>query len=404
MSYPDIASTVQNQAAWTQFFEEEIKPLAETAATLLRIREELSNWTGMTLTEVTQQEPWIRPFLVGGITENGEYRDASLAGITAQLLGVSIESPKQWVTSRKEGLDADEYVTVQSNETRFLTLLQTVEATTAPILRELGDSQALDIEIKAYQDDPQKLVDELQDFMLQLTNLTANVNEFVFFAYTTRSLTDRYMDHAYPGLDSGFSELAALLGFTKEFIPDINEEPKRTAYTVWGHEDDGILDNLCQMNDAVWECLTDEEFRSTVPPFFESVPDLQQDFKQKRENSLDKVDWTYPSYVEERIKEARGSSTVHVDTPPSKMPTPNSGARSTDDWRYGVHLKTLTAEQGLLTSCTARTVNTSGYGDTDIEFEEPMSLFRFLDDIMPAVFLGRYQFEAEGSEVSAYHA
>jgi hypothetical protein len=209
-----------------------------------------------------------------------------------------------------------------------------------------------------------------------------------------------------------FQELADFLGLHPVFRPDITESDPREAYTIWGHEEDGILDRLYRVNKAVWETFDDDKVRSDLSYFFNHVPDPSGEFERRAEESLSDLNWSYPSYIEEHMRDAMeqdegyigGSSSVQVNRPPSDIPAPKNGARSSNDSRYGVHLRSLIVENGVLDTWQARTVNTSGYSNVELSFVEPISLFRYLDDIMPAVFLGLYELDVTENEVRAYHA
>lgn len=415
MTYPEIAQQVSGQDEWNRFVENDIKPVAEAANSLLAVRKRLAGQAGdePTLAEVEQREECARPFLVGGITVDGEYKDNALARFTARFLGVRLDSPKRWVKAQRDGLDADGYVAVTVSETRIVSLLQTVnEQLTAVVQSADVSSAAADPDIESLLDTPEDVVEEIQNVLTGLLNVTAQAHPFMFFAYTTRSVSRRYVEEAYPGLQDEFQDLADVLGLHPVFRPDIAESDKREAYTVWGHEEAGMLDRLYQVNNAIWEAFGDDEVRSDLSYFFDHVPDPGAEFERRAEESIAGLNWSYPSYIEERMRDTMekddsyigGSSSVQVDRPPDDIPAPKNGARSSDDSRYGVHLMSLVVENGVLDAWRARTVNTSGYSNVELSFVEPISLFRYLDEIMPAVFLGQYEFDVTENGVRAYHA
>lgn len=406
MSYHNIAQQVTEQDGWHQFLSDDLAPIRDAAQTLLAVRDRLADHEGRTLAEATEREERIRPFLVGGLTADGTYSDDALARFTTDFLGVQLDSSKQWVKAQREGLDADEYVAVTVSETEIVTLLQSIKEQITAIERGLGESPSSPNRASAVMlDDPQAVVDTMQEFLEQVVALSAHTHPFMFFAYTTQSLSGRYLGEAYPPVYEQLQDLTDLLGMQQMFVPDVGDGDKRDAYTVWGHEEDRVLDRLYRINSRVWETFGDDALRSTVSYFFTRIPDPREAFVQQADEQLAAMGWSYPEYIEERIDEARrGRNVVHVDTAPSELPAPNSGARSTDDPRYGVHLKALSVEKGLITGCSARTVNTKRYSDTEIAFDEPISLFRFFDDIMPAVFLGKYRIKPTENGVRVYNA
>lgn len=415
MTYPEIAQHVSGRDEWNRFIEKDIKPVAEAANSLLTVRKRLAGQVGgePTLAEVEQREERARPFLVGGIAADGEYRDHALAKFTARFLGVRLDSPKRWVKTQRDGLDADQYVTVSASETGIVSLLQTVNEQLSAVVQSADVSGAADDpDIESLLDTPEDVVTEMQNVLTGLLNVAAQAHPFMFFTYTTRSVSRRYVEEAYPGMDDEFQELSGFLGLHPVFRPDIAESDQREAYTVWGHEEDGILDRLYRVNKAVWEAFGDDEVRSDLSYFFDHVPDPSAEFERRAEESLADLNWSYPSYIEERMRDAMeqdesyigGSSSVQVDRPPGDIPAPKNGARSSDDSQYGVHLRSLIVENGVLDAWQARTVNTSGYTNVELSFVEPISLFRYLDDIMPAVFLRQYELDVTENEVRAYHA
>lgn len=414
MTYPDIAQQVSSQDEWDRLIENDIKQIAESATALLAVRKRLVGpaESEPTLAGVEQREGRVRPFLVGGITTEGEYRDNALARFTDRFLGVRLDSPKRWVKAQRDGLDAAEYVTVTASETDIVSLLETVDEQLTAVIRRSDVSSAVDEpDIEALLDSPEDVVDEMQNVLTGLLDVTAQTHPFMFFAYTTRSVSRRYLEEAYPGLDDEFQDLADVLGLHPVFRPDLAESDKREAYTVWGHEEDGIFDRLYQVNNAVWEAFGDDEVRSDLSYFFDHVPDPGAEFERRTEESLADLTWTYPSYIEERMRGTMeedesyigGCSSVQVERPPDDIPAPKNGTRSSDDPRYGVHLTSLIVENGVLDAWRARTVNTSGYSTAELSFVEPISLFRYLDDIMPGVFLGQYELDVTENGVRAYH-
>lgn len=93
-----------NIEAWKNFVREHVLPLHESASKLLGLRELLTSIVGAgetTLSEVEKKEKNLLPFILGGIKEDGEYKDKSFAKLIRLTLGVCV-NPREWVTLEKE--------------------------------------------------------------------------------------------------------------------------------------------------------------------------------------------------------------------------------------------------------------------------------------------------------------
>lgn len=385
MSYDDIAQRVSGRKGWEQFVKEDIVPVVERARTLLELRDRLAvqDQNNPTLADAVDREKRVQHFLVGGITAKGEYGQNALAGLTAQFLGVQLDNPQKWINAQQEGLDAAEYVSVTTSEPDFVSLIETVNEHLTAIVQRFNISiSAGDDRADALLENPQNIAEEVQGFLTGLLDLTANSNPFTFFAYTTRSLTRRYLTEAYPQLQYDMLDVAGFTGLEKRFTPDIEDTDKQEAYTIWGHKEDGLLDRLSRVNDAAWSAFGEDEFRSDLSVFFDQVPNLRQDFEQRVKEQLTAEDWSYPNYLPEC-------------DPPSRIPTRT--AKRADGPRYRQNLditKAFIIENGSVTAREVITsVNTSSIVHRRKDLDETVSLLRFLDHVMPGVFLGRYAFE-----------
>lgn len=385
MSYDDIVRRITKQEEWTVFANDEVRPVAEAARTLIQLRNRLkpAEPGETTLSGVVDEESRVRPFFLGGLTEGGEVPDDSLAELTNQYLGVALNDPNQWVNAEREGLTGDDYVAIITTETELGSFLQTVDEQLTAILQQLDEAPpVVDDRVKTVLDEPESVANIIQQLLSGLLQLTANTCPFTFFAHTTQAVTARYLTEAYPPLHGEVHDIAGSLGLRKLFVPELADDEQDAAYTVWGHTDDGVLDRLSRLNQAVWTTFSDETARSTLSPFFANIPNPQEEFTRKVDTELTAENWTYPDYL---------PKCAHPDRVPTRS------ASSTNDSRYRQNMdltKAFIVEDGAITAQEVITaVNTSSVVHRRQELEEPVSILQYLDEVMPGVFLGAYSFE-----------
>lgn len=372
LSYHEITDHVTDEEEWKKSVQKAVVPIYDTAGLLLSVRKTLASFEGETLATATQQKTPVRPYLVGGITDEGEYRDTGLATLTDRLFGISINTPYQWINAQQQGLKADQYVTIQTTETPFLSLLETVLEATSTVVKIGNEQPDQSLSPDQLLENPQKVVEQVQKFIVDVIDVTANSNHFAFFAHTTRNVTQRYLVEAFPDLENEISAVADFAGLERIYVPDLQGEV-REGYTIWGHEDGGLLDGLYGLNQAIWAGLQDDELRSGIAPLFEEVPDLRAEFADQVGEALETVGWSYPDYVDE------------CDHPDKPM----------DDGTQKIQ-SIVVSDNLRLTKRTGYAISHSGnHYSLDKELDEPVSLFRYLDDVMPAIFLGRYRLEAD---------
>lgn len=384
MSYDHIARRITDQEEWTAFANDEVRPVAEAARILIQLRNRLPSESAKTsLSDAVDEEPRLRPFLLGGLTKEGEIPDGSLAKLTKQYLGITLNDPNRWVNAEREGLTGDNYVTITTTETELGSFLQTVDEQLTAILQQLDEAPpAVDDRVETVLDEPESVADVIQQLLNGVLQLTANTCPFTFFAHTTQAVTARYLTKAYPPLHGEVHDVAGSLGLQTLFAPKLADDEQNAAYTIWGHTDDGVLDRLSGFNQAVWTTFSDDTVRSILSPFFANVPNPQEEFIRQVEAELTAENWAYPDYL---------PKCVHPDRVPTRS------ARSTNDSRYRQDMdltKAFVIKGGVITAREViAAVNTSSVVYRRQELDEPVSLLRYLDAVMPGVFLGAYSFE-----------
>jgi hypothetical protein len=324
-----------------------------------------------------------RPFFLGGLTDEGEIPDRSLAKLTNQYLGVALNDPNRWVNAEREGLTGDDYVAITTTETELGSFLQTVDEQLIAILQQLDEAPpVVDDRVETVLDEPESMADVIQQVLSGVLQLTANSCPFTFFAHTTQAVTARYLTEAYQPLHREVHDVAGSFGLRKLFVPELADDERDAAYTVWGHTEDGVLNRLSRLNQAVWTTFSDETARSTLSPLFANVPNPQEEFTREVEAELTAQNWTHPDYL---------PKCAHPDRVPTRS------ASSTNDSRYRQNMdltKAFIVEDRAITAREVITaVNTSSVVHRRQELDDSVSLLQYLDEVMPGVFLGAYSFE-----------
>jgi hypothetical protein len=257
------------------------------------------------------------------------------------------------------------------------------------ILQQLNEAPpVVDGRVETVLDEPESVTDVIRRLLSGVLQLTANTCPFTFFAHTTKAVTARYLTEAYPPLHGEVKDVAGSLGLQKLFVPELADDERDAAYTVWGHTENGVLDRLSRLNQVVWTTFSDETARSILSPFFASVPNPQEDFTRQVKAELTAENWTYPDYLPE---------CAHRDR------VPTGSANSTNDSRYRQDMdltKAFIVEGGAITAQEVITaVNTSSVVHRRQELDESVSILQYLDEVMPGVFTGEYSFETVEHQV-----
>ncbi len=358
-----------NPEAWKNFVKDYVLPLHNSISKLLKLRDFILTMVGtsekVTLSEVERKQSNILPFLLGGIKEDGEYKDNSLAKLVRLTLGIYI-NPKEWITlEREEGLKAFDYVRVKIESTSFLEFLKKLEEITLRMIKLVGiePREILKSEIEEIIQKPKELLEIIRTIYVKCLQVSANHNYYTFFTLSTRTIPFKFMMEAYPRLVDNFNSLRSFLGLEKIFEPRINESKEREAYSIWGHLKDGFSDSLYNLNQAIWEYFANEGVKSIFSLISPLVKDLKQEYLQKIQQKLEEMKWKFPDY----IKVSDGSYY-------------KGNTRGVYCYSYVISGPMLIKERSWGYSWRQNFFS--------IESECNISLLKLFDDISPALFLG----------------
>ncbi len=238
--------------AWKGYIEEYVAPIYKNTAILLELRDELLPYVGKSLKAVKDNDERLLPFFVGGIDEDGNYRERSLARLIKLMLGIYVE-PKEFSSAvREAGEKGLKAVKINSKEVSFLRMIKRLNEFSEKILRESGIEIQNHYKVEEIIQDPNKLLDVLKDLYRACVSFSANHNYYTFFVISTASIHWKYLITAYPKLKENFEELRDFLGLEPIFVPDTESEEIKKSYTIWGHKIDGIAHNLYRIQIGLW--------------------------------------------------------------------------------------------------------------------------------------------------------
>lgn len=370
-----------NIEAWKNLVKEHVLPLHESVSKLLGLRELLVSIVGAgetTLSEVEKKEKDLLPFLLGGIKEDGAYKDNSFAKIIRLALGVYV-NPREWVTLEKEErLKAFEYVKVKIEDTIFLKFSNEVKEIASNIIKSIGN-EASPIEVKEVPN-PKEVLKWLEILYTKSLQASANHSYYTFSILSIKSLPWKFIQQAYSKLKDNFGSISALLGLKKCFEPKLNEEEKKEDYCLLDYSGESLGENIYNLNDIIWKYFGEQNVKNVFSFVCSDVKDLKQDWMEQVNQKLTEMKWKFPAYIETSY----GYDVRHVYSisgPSLLRHRLDVRTRGNHPWSsYRSHGETVRAR--WLTQSK----------DCNI------SLLELLDDLSPALFLGAPSFELKISE------
>jgi len=363
-----------NIDAWRKFIKESIIPLHTATSKLIKLRDYILSIIGTdgktTLSEVEKRRRDLIPFFLGGVGEDGEYKENSLAKLIKLTLGIYV-NPKEWIIlEREEGLRASDYITVKSESTPFLEFLRKIHEITLRIIKLIKEEpkKVLEGELEDIIQNPEKLLEIIKTIYVKCLQVSVNHNYYTFFALSTRILPFKYMVMAYPRLRINFESLKEFLGLEKIFEPGISETKVREDYTVWSHLKGGLCNSLYNLNSIIWKNFSNEHVKSVFNYISTYLKDLKQEYAEKVKQKLEEIKWEFPGYIKTSDRRYYSGAT-----------------RGVSCYSYAISGAMLVKERE------------AGYtwGGTYyfLERECSISLFKLLDDLSPALFLSSNLFE-----------
>ncbi|MDY6775797.1 MAG: hypothetical protein SV253_06940 [Halobacteria archaeon] len=381
-----------DEGRWSPYFKNRMRGFAEEAKALHAFRQELvRKCDGMPFDELQEQWDYTQ-VLLGGVNENGGYRERSLAKLYKELLGLQFTDLKDVVEKQRQDISPSTKVVV--DDTPFAKFVaKAVEEAEKVIQQAQENDMIYDQEVEAEYDfydllsDQEKFTKLLSDFLYKLQNLLPNYNERALFVWTLPKTTNRYLSVAYPKLKDRkqWEWLEGTLGLEPVFVPDIDEtgenvEEREQQYTVYDYRDNSIGDRLVEFCQLVWDAF-DGEVRESLRLAFPDVPNFKKEFLEEAHDKLDNIGWNTPDRLNFELsgEETRLKLVGNDEKYPGKK-----GDNTKAEYRIsGVRLDQLNYNG----------YSTSGNRSSGTE-ERNLSLLRVLDELSPGLFLlNRIEYE-----------
>jgi hypothetical protein len=291
---------------WRPYFSNRVRDFAEEAKALHTFRQELvRKCDGMPFDEL--QEQWdYSQVLLGGVDENGEYRERSLAKLYKELLGLQFTDLKDVVEKQRQDISPSTKVVVDG--TPFTEFVAEAAEEAETILQQAQENDVIyDLEVGVEYDfydllsDQENFTELLEDFLYRLQGLLPNYNDRALFVWTLPKTTNRYLSVAYPKLKDReqWEWLDDKLGLEPVFVPDIDEtgdkvKEREQQYTVYDYRDNSIGGSLVGFYQLVWDAF-DGEVRESLRVAFPDVPNFRKEFLEEAHDKLDDIGWNTPN-------------------------------------------------------------------------------------------------------------
>lgn len=362
-----------DEARWSSYFDTQMRNVAEEAKALHKFRQELvRKCDGMPFDDL--QEQWdYSQVLLGGVDENGEYRERSLAKLYNKLLGLQFENLKDVVEKQRQNISPSTKVVV--DDTPFSKFVADALDKAETALKQAHENDVIynpdvDAEYDFYDllSDQENFTQLLTDLIYRLQAFLPNYSEKGLFVWTLDTTTNRYLSIAYPKLKDReqWNWLDNTFGLEAVFVPDFNEtgenvEEREHQYTVYAYRDGSLGDTLTGLYQLVWESF-DDDVRESLRLVFPDIPNFKQTFLDDAHDKLDQIHWELPDDF--HIVRKGGYSGNRGDTT-----------------RAEYQIDGIT-----LDSCIHTGYSTSG-NHYSKEEDCNLSLLRILDDLAPGLFL-----------------
>lgn len=374
-----------DEGRWSHYFDTQVRNFVEQAKALHEFRRELIRKCDEMLFDELQEQWDYSQVLLGGVDENAEYRERSLAKLYKELLGLRFTDLKEVVEKQRQEISPSTTVVVE--DTTFATFVADAVDKTESVLRKAHENDLVyDSDVEAEYDfydllsDQENLTQLLTDFVYRLQGLLPNYNERALFVWTLPKTTTRYLSIAYPKLKDRetWEWLDNSFGLTPVFVPDIGEtgdnvEEREQQYTVYDFRADSIGDTLIELYQLVWDAF-DGEVRESLRLVFPDVPNFKQEFLDEAHDKLDRIGFNTPNRL---TFELSGENA-------------NLRLVGSDD-KYSSNRGDTTRAEYQISGVTLDQYDYSGYatsGNRSSRSEEcSLSLLRVLDELSPGLFL-----------------
>lgn len=289
-----------DKSEWAGFISDYVIPLRDSADALVEywnyLKEEIDS---VTFNEIeTEKDENFKRILLGGVNENGDYSERSLAFFYSTFFGARLSNLQEYLISQKERVTSQ--VTGAVEESEFMKFVENIKEKTNAILKSASqnvltdavDSETPEVDFEALLEAPEKVAELIKDFYNKTLEITVNYNQHTLFLWTIRKITRKYLETAYPELqEEKFDAFKSIVGLEKYFEPEIeetteNDKKVKRNYTIWHLPDNSFGGKVCELNDVVWAYLGNEAYRKDLAFLFENVPDLEREIVDRAKAAI----------------------------------------------------------------------------------------------------------------------
>jgi len=290
---------------WAKFIKESIIPLDLHAKKLLTFHSYLSRFKNIHISEVVKEWKGAEKALLGGINlltnDSVEYNERGLANIYKELLGFSINI-KEYFSYIKQGLEPE--ILCSTTDTTIINSIKDISNLTTKIIY-LATSEGL---IKEYEDNieindliekPESIVDSFYEFFFdKCIPITVGYNNYMNFVWSIRTITKKYLYLLYPELKDKekLEAVMKILGLKTIFKPEVKDEKAREDYEILAFLDYKDSDRepsigglLCKLNKIIWDIF--KYYYSYLALIAEPVLDLKDEYRKYVNEELD-IKWS----------------------------------------------------------------------------------------------------------------
>lgn len=406
---------------WRNFITTKLIPIRDYAVALLNFWNFLKSLEGKYISEVLKDFPEIEIVFLGGTDEHG-YKENSFAKAVKEIFGACI-SVSAYYSHILQKLEPK--VPVNNIEkTREVSLIKEIKELSEEAINISGsNSRQKAISENEFVNHPSKVLDGFVTFLQLCLDVCVGYSPYTTFIWNIRKITRKYLEGNFPEVKNEeiMEFLKTFLGLREILVPNVDNEKTKRDYTIFGFPDYAsqyiLLDRssiglggyqliigdyractwewlhkleddrddqrriegekyyrtykslsssvrtlggrILNLNEAIWELL---EFGS-LSSVLEQIPNPKKSYIDACKQELAKIGWKIPEYIKPWIgfglhTRDRGSQ-YFVD-----------GALITKE--HEIYIRTYS--------------NIKHY---DISLDKPF--FIFLDEMMPAIFLGVYE-------------
>ena len=373
----DLGFNYSDIKEWTNYIENDIKPIRDKTEMLMRFWERLSdNCASLSIFEIRDKKHLLEN-LMGGLRINGEYSNRSIALFYEEFFGWKLENAFSYLKNQEIGIDFEVFTKIE--ETEFIKFLRRLLKQCEIILNIAFEEGIISspeiinkgIEIKSLLKSDENIMNLITELYESILRISINHNEKTLFLWTIRKITKRFLCFQYKELyeSKNFEILCNLFGLNVFFSPKIDEYTEvgkkiMDEYTIWFFRESGLGHNICNLNNFIFEWFNETNTHNSnklwdcLKFLFPNHKSLEIEYFEYAKRSLNY--WQMPDYID----------------------TMEWGRSKKPYWHYAYLI------DGVYLSRVYEIPSWANYSPKLVNANFNKSLLDFLDDISPGLFLG----------------